>query len=90
MEDPREDTNFERALLSWHTSFRCLELSKCHFLLVSGCVVSQFHTYAWVTIESHSSVVRAPAAKVGGPGFDSRGLPWVFFSLPAGLLMLMG
>ena len=31
------------------------------------------------------SVVRAPAAKAGDHGFDSRWLPWVFFSLPAGL-----
>ena len=40
-------------------------------------------------VGSRSSVVRAPAAKAGGPGFDSRWLPWVF-PLPAGLLMLMG
>ena len=32
-----------------------------------------------------SSVVRAFAAKAGGPGFDPWWLPWVF-SLPAGLL----
>ena len=34
------------------------------------------------------TVVRAPAAKVGGPGFDPGGYPG-FFSLPAGLLMWM-
>ena len=33
-------------------------------------------------------MVRAPAAKAGDPGFDSRQLPWVFL-LPAGLLVLM-
>ena len=31
-------------------------------------------------------MARAPAAKAGGPGFDSRLLPWDFFSLPAGLV----
>ena len=31
-----------------------------------------------------SSVVRAPAAKAGGLGFDSQWLPWVFFALLAG------
>ena len=44
-------------------------------------------------VGSHSSVVRVPAAKEGGPGFDSQWLPWVFccfFSLPVGLLMLTG
>ena len=31
-------------------------------------------------------VVRAPAAQAGGPGFDPRRLPCLFFfSLPAGL-----
>ena len=29
---------------------------------------------------SRSSVVRASAAKAGGPGFDPWQLPWVFFS----------
>ena len=29
---------------------------------------------------SRSSVARAPAAKAGGPGFDSQWLPRVFFS----------
>ena len=32
-------------------------------------------------------MARAPAAKVRGPGFDSWWLPWVFFSLPAGLVL---
>ena len=31
-----------------------------------------------VAVGSCDSVVRAPAAKAGGPGFDSRWLPWVF------------
>ena len=43
----------------------------------------------WVAVGSHSSVVKAPAAKAGGPRFDSQWLPG-FFALPAGLLMLMG
>ena len=34
---------------------------------------------AQVAVGSRGSVVRAPAAKAGGPGFDSRWLPWVFF-----------
>ena len=32
-----------------------------------------------VAVGSHGSAFRAPAAKAGGPGFDSRWLPWVFF-----------
>ena len=28
---------------------------------------------------TRGSVVRAPAAKAGGPGFDSQQLPWFFF-----------
>ena len=43
----------------------------------------------WWHVGSCSSVVRAPAAKVWHPGFDSQWLPW-FFSLSAGLLILMG
>ena len=43
----------------------------------------------WLWGSSHSSVARAPAAKAGGSGFNSQWLPWVF-SLPAGLLMLLG
>ena len=31
--------------------------------------------HAWVAVESRSSVVRAPAAKVGGSGFNSQWLP---------------
>ena len=34
---------------------------------------------AWVSVRNRGSVARAPAAKAGGPGFDSRWLPWVFF-----------
>ena len=43
----------------------------------------------WLWGGGGSSVARAPAAKAGGPGFNSQWLPWVF-SLPAGLLVLMG
>ena len=42
-----------------------------------------------VAVGSHSSVVRAPAVKAGGPWFNTQWLPYLF-SLPAGLLMLMG
>ena len=31
---------------------------------------------------SHGALVRVPAAKAGGPWFDSPQLPWVFFRLP--------
>ena len=47
--------------------------------------------YVYIHVHgSRSSVVRAPATKAGGPGFDFRWLPWIFLSLLAGLLMLMG
>ena len=32
----------------------------------------------WVAVGGRSSVVRAPAAQAGGPGFDSRWLPCDF------------
>ena len=34
---------------------------------------------AQVAVGSRGSVVRVLAAKAGGPGFDLRQLPWVFF-----------
>ena len=33
------------------------------------------------------AVVRVPAAKAGGPGFDSRRLPWIFFFFNCLILM---
>ena len=36
--------------------------------------------FALVAVGSHGSVARTPVAKAGGPGFDSRWLPWVFSS----------
>ena len=56
--------------------------------ILNACILS-WSEIAWVAVRSRGSVARAPAAKAGGPGFDSRWLPWVF-SLLAGLLMLMG
>ena len=49
----------------------------------------ELHRSPYGTHAELTSVARAPAAKAGGPGFDSLWLPWDF-SLPAGLLMLMG
>ena len=35
-------------------------------------------------------MVRAPAAKAGGPGLDPQWLPWVFFTLQAGSVTNVG
>ena len=51
-----------------------------------GLSITWWKVNAWVAVGGRSSVVRAPEAKAGGHGFDSQRLPWVFFSLPAGLL----
>ena len=45
------------------------------------------HSYMFVYVYVH---VHVQTCKTGGPEFDSRWLPWVFFSLPAGLLILIG
>ena len=42
-----------------------------------------------VAVGSRGSVVRASAAKAGGPGFHSRRLPWFFFSFSWLILMHM-
>ena len=41
--------------------------------------LKSYSEVAWVAVGDRSSVVRVPAARAGGPVFDSRCLP--FFSL---------
>ena len=53
---------------------------------VWGCLSPQSgRVDSQVVVRGCSSVVRAPADKTGGPGFNPRRLPWVFFFL-AGLV----
>ena len=54
-----------------------------HIILYGRGIVC--HPYSWseialVAVESHTLVVRAPAAKARVPGFDSQWLPCFFFS----------
>ena len=51
--------------------------------------VTMRDVHAQVAVGSRGSVVRTPAAKAGGPGFNSQWLPWVFFSFSWLILMRM-